>query len=310
MTSNDIRVRKVFAVVAGESVLSDPHQTLIGGGREGYGDPLPFIQDVVTDGYVEPGYGDPETAVVTGDWNYDLEKRIVARFVDKDADEGEMLTVGEALTKLGCECEWSDEWATCSDCGRLVRTQPDSYGWTRSYWDSPAGYTHCHECVKEDPEEYLEWLAGNDRAADTLDIGLKEHGFVKFQGDFENGLHEGQASDPKLVGKALRAKGISRYVFVIDGCGQFDLRFSVWVDKAQLLESGLDGCLLERSETDAPVSPAEQCKAMLKDSARAVAQLPPGEGVVVVQPDPTDPAKAVAKRVSPQDFIDGKALDS
>ena len=60
--------------------------------------------------------------------------------------------VGRLLERLGFECEWSDEWTTCEDCGRLLRTCPDSHDWRPSYVESDCEYI-CHECAPEDDED-------------------------------------------------------------------------------------------------------------------------------------------------------------
>jgi hypothetical protein len=62
-------------------------------------------------GYAEPGYTDPEKGIVFANWNYFPRE------------------LPDILERGGYEIEWSDEWATCGDCGRAVRTSPNSYGW-------------------------------------------------------------------------------------------------------------------------------------------------------------------------------------
>jgi hypothetical protein len=66
-------------------------------------------------GYAEPGYTDPENGVLFANWN-----RFPRNF-------------DQLLEKAGYACEWSDEWATCEDCGKAVRTEPDSYCWKPAF---------------------------------------------------------------------------------------------------------------------------------------------------------------------------------
>jgi len=77
-------------------------------------------------GYAEPGYDDKE-CVATGNWNALGNKTMSER----------MRQLPERLAKLferiGVECEWSDEWSTCDECGKFVRTSPDSHSWSPSY---------------------------------------------------------------------------------------------------------------------------------------------------------------------------------
>ena len=127
---------------------------------------------------------------------------------------------------------------------------------------------------------------------------------VKLDQDFEHGLYGGQSADPKKIGEALRKRGIERYVFNLDSVGQFDQDFSVWVHESE--KDKMPGSL-DYSETDG-VDPAEVMKEGLKNASLAMARVPPGPGPVVatLRAD----GSAAARRVSPQDFIEGKALDA
>src|SRR5208337_893734 len=88
-------------------------------------------------GVAEPGY-DNHDIVATGNWN-DISKS------SRHESDDIMTRLGDVLSKLGVELEWEDEWATCDECMKLVRTSPDSYSWQRSYVDNDDGRT-CVEC--------------------------------------------------------------------------------------------------------------------------------------------------------------------
>lgn len=180
------------------------------------------------DGYAEPGYDVGEAGIVaTGNWNEVTGYNHTTRQVETISDlPNRILNLFE---KMGIECEWSDEWATCS-CGKLIRTQPDSYGWTRSYSVYDGEYA-CIECLKEDPEGYLGNLEDNPDMANTIkDIDPADYGYIKVNEDsYASGWHPGQNADPHKVAKELRAKGISRFLFHIDDVGQFDTHWSVYV---------------------------------------------------------------------------------
>ena len=66
-------------------------------------------------GYAEPGYTQPVKSIILANWNL---------FPDG---------VIPHLEGLGFVCEWSDEWAQCGDCQRLVRTEPDCFSWEPYY---------------------------------------------------------------------------------------------------------------------------------------------------------------------------------
>jgi hypothetical protein len=173
-----------------------------------------------TEGYAEPGYTDPESGIIaTGNWN--------------DPPTPERVT--RIFEKLGIEIEWGDEWAACDECHKLFRTQPDSYMWRRSYWlDEMDGDIRCRECVLEDPTDMLEQLEGKDDRALTFDMDLAAHGYVRQDGEYESGWHPGQDDNPKTIADTLRAKGIGRFLFKVDGVGQFDVRFSLWVHESEV----------------------------------------------------------------------------
>lgn len=163
--------------------------------------------------YAEPGYSSPKKGILFANWNPDPLGR-----------------VSKLAEKAGYEIEWSDEWTTCTGCNKAVRTSPDSYGWTRSYWDTDDGDTLCRECVLADPESYLESLEGDARKAETIGVDLDAHGYRKLNTDsYENGWHPGQNDSPEVVAKSLKARGVERFLFKIDDVGQFDVRFSVYV---------------------------------------------------------------------------------
>jgi len=100
-------------------------------------------------GYAEPGYTDPECGLIaTGNWNEITEYKDGQRSVISDLPA----RLGRLFEKMGIETEWSDEWASCSDCGKLVRTEPDSYSWKPSY-TLGEGELLCHECKTEEPDD-------------------------------------------------------------------------------------------------------------------------------------------------------------
>jgi hypothetical protein len=97
-----------------------------------------------TQGYAEPGY-EGEVAA-TGNWN---------NITSWDEKTRDMRTVSNlpsrlarVLERLGVESEWSDEWITCYDCGKLLRTQPDSMWWKPSFtYDDNGAY--CLSCARK-----------------------------------------------------------------------------------------------------------------------------------------------------------------
>ena len=192
------------------------------------------------DNYSEPGYSGELIAL--GDWNavdiYD--ETTQTRKTVSDLPK----RVCNILERLGFECEWNEEWTACCDCNGLVRTQGDSYSWTASFQLTDDGAVCC-ECLKADPESYLSSLEGNSDKANTIDeIDPCDHGYVKVNEDsYAAGWYKRNDS-PKKIAKELESKGVSRYLFGIDSCGQFETEFSVFVHESEesLLRADVEEC--------------------------------------------------------------------
>jgi len=212
---------------------------------EEYGD-YDIVSDLVV-GYAEPGYGSDESVIVLGNWN-DKTKYVQGIVGGRPTRHAPITTsniptrLGNALERIGVELEWSDEWTTCGECYRALRTQGDSYGWTMFGAFTGDGYT-CQDCMKADPNAYLtdtgygnEEYINNSRNAVTWLTGaeLKAIGFTQWAPNdpqsYENGWHPGQTDDPKEILKEITETGEwAETVFLIDSVGQFDIRFSAWV---------------------------------------------------------------------------------
>jgi len=265
-------------------------------------------------GYAEPGYDDPESGIIaTGNWNSSGEwDSAENKYIDTD---NTMPRIAAILEKIGVEIEWEDEWAECSECGKLIRTSPDSYGWTQSYWQNDCEIL-CQDCVLADPTDYLESLEGNEHSANTLDIDLSESGYVCVNDEsFENGLYGGQSDSPSVIADDLRKRGITRFIFEIDNVGQFDMDFSVWIHESETdklgkrsIESqGPDPAVaIQSALRDTNIKAIRVEKHALRDASLKTRQME-GRGIRIMKcnPDGTSDVKIV----SPQDFIDGKALD-
>ena len=186
---------------------------------------------LVVDEMGEPGYPQGEF-VVTGNWN-------PKRF---PRDEEPPLTFRESIMTLlfdtfeswGIECHWCDEWSQCCDCGKLYRTEPDSYSWKPSMQVIECDYV-CHECIKADEgllETVLEEAVNNHRFAFTYlepsdMIGM---GFEEVGSRFQNGWHDGMTDDPEKILKTLLDQNKdAEVVFLLDRNSQFHIEFSAWI---------------------------------------------------------------------------------
>lgn len=103
------------------------------------------------DGYAEPGYSDVDI-VATGNWNAPsvYNARTKSREVVSNLPEH----ICKLFEKLGVEIEWSDEWTTCDDCSKLIRTSPDCWDW-KPYYNKAGierGECVCLDCCPEEEE--------------------------------------------------------------------------------------------------------------------------------------------------------------
>jgi len=216
------------------------------------------IEEIVlhSEGYSEPGYSSDSGLVATGNWN-------VMMKWDNTAQVSTTLTnlperIGELFDRMGIDCEWCDEWIACEDCGGLVRIEPDSYGWTRSFYVDEENCSYqCINCLKKDPESYLECLEGSWDSANTMsEIDPANHGYVLVNEEsYQTGFHPGQNDDPKTIAKGLQEKGISRFLFNIDEVRQFDSDWSVYVHMSE--SHLLNGCDCEDCDGDCDSCEAE-----------------------------------------------------
>ena len=172
-------------------------------------------------GCSEPGYEDIQ--VIAADWNY---HERIASFIERYFD---------GIVSL----EWSDEWTSCSECNKAVRTSPTSYGWERSYlWTSDCSIA-CIECYPDVIDDIIETYKNETNKAVTSDFYqyMEQAGFVCYSPDeyckvFETGWHHGQNDNPSDVAKDIESNlsGYD-YMFKIDSIGQFDVHWSVFIKK-------------------------------------------------------------------------------
>ena len=160
----------------------------------------------------EPGYDDKP--VLLANWNH-----VPPHVFDK-------------LESLGYSCEWSDEWATCCECGKAVRTSPNSYDWQPSYIIMHECELLCLECA--DPVEYYESIENTPGKAASNEFAYKypieNYGYTQVNDDaYTNGLYPGHNDDPKkILSDLLSNDPTGRYIFALDYTSQFEIGFSVY----------------------------------------------------------------------------------
>ena len=206
-----------------------------------------------------------EPVVAVGNWNEISVYRQVTGATGGGHHETLDVTpkrLARALEKIGVELAWSDCVDTCDDCNKLLNTNPHSYGWQPRYVCSEYG-TCCLECL--DPVQHLEGLEGQpNRANNVPDVDPTEHGYFLFEEGLEHGWHPGQDASPEVIAKAMRKRGIERFLFHIDDIGQFDMKFSVYVHEDERGKVGAKrwhckGCGHDQAGDDCDELECEKC---------------------------------------------------
>lgn len=99
----------------------------------------------VYDGWANEG---PDSVVITGNWNapdyYDRYTQARVKYPGGEIIE----RLGQALERLGCEVEWSDQHAMCDGCYRCLRIDADSMSWRPEYHLGD-GYITCVSCLMD-----------------------------------------------------------------------------------------------------------------------------------------------------------------
>jgi hypothetical protein len=143
--------------------------------------------------------------------------------------------IPEGLIELSdiIEFGFDDEYSTCNECGKVIKTSISYYGDKPRYAILNKCEILCGDCIAGNyEEEYINERINNAKnAINTAIISedrLEELGWKKMKTRFENGLHKGQDDKPS---DALKKFGKHRDVLFTYETGQFDINFWVWVKK-------------------------------------------------------------------------------
>lgn len=212
---------------------------------------------------------------------------------------------------------WSDEWAQCDECFSAVRTQPDSYGWTRSYVDWE-GQVVCHECITADPGPFVDHLLDRIREEEGdqpialptfMDLDQLPEGWLQLPVEMDSGLYRSnRCDDPHKLNAALYEMGVLSLWQITDQ-GQFETEFCCYVRHKDFEEGvELDPSKLEElvdlvNQHMAPGAVARNMEAALKSVSLTPA--PPGHVKVVKIHADTESHSAEERDVPRAEFIDG-----
>ena len=168
-----------------------------------------------------------------------LKERLKAKGIDTYPDYDREDYYVDFVT--GYNWGYSDSYYICDDCGKAFR-YPE-YG-TANYWTGD-GFIICEDCVKENyKDEYIAELINNPQKANVLlnPNELEELGFIKLDGDYENGFY-GVEDKPQAIYDRLKNDKVE-IIFHVGESNPFAIYFSAWVrpiNGEQLFYSKRDG---------------------------------------------------------------------
>jgi hypothetical protein len=199
---------------------------------------LPLYENGELDFYhgYAPGSGDSDARVFSANWNTETQYNSETR--ESIVVDNSLARLGELLENLPkVDLAWCDTTSHCDGCMKAISSSPTHWSWTPAYAVLD-GSIMCQGCLQEDPAELFEFILGN---ADTslspsLNINPSEHGYTQLPINFESGMYPYQNDDPGTVGTNLQQLGIERYFFAVEGTGQFDVDWVVWLENDELLE--------------------------------------------------------------------------
>lgn len=143
------------------------------------------------------------------------------------------------IEDLGIEIGWNDAYTSC-ECGKFIQIQPDSYSWSPNFLVVNDYKFICRECIESDitlitDSEYQDnHFINNDNIALPYWIVelIEKEGFILYEDSFESGFFPGQNDTPEKVIEALNIDiDLYERLWVIDGRGQFDINFSLYLRK-------------------------------------------------------------------------------
>lgn len=207
--------------------------------------------------------------------------------------ETEKLVDGRWVAATRPEIAFTDEYDTCVQCNKIMRTSPNSYFWMPDYFLIDGEGYMCLDCLRAGKDYFIEQmksLAERNKAVSSpippIELGYEQvsiHDSYGTKTTWQNGLHHGMADSPDAQFKKLRAAGIELPLFVFER-SQFYAEWEIWVkpEDMEKAEEVLQGASNDGSDQESP-SPAEKMKDFLQN--------------------------APVTKVSAQDFIDGNIPD-
>ena len=130
---------------------------------------------------------------------------------------------------------WEDEWAFCSRCGGLVRTQPDCWDW-EPFYVIHKGELLCGKCLMNDLPTYLESLESSDLGPTKafrvrMKLDFAAHGYIKVNEGAITGPHPILLTDAVALSQKLKDAGIHRFLWCIPSSERAEMHLDLYIHK-------------------------------------------------------------------------------
>lgn len=151
---------------------------------------------------------------------YDPIIDIILEYLDLDDPDTDSLN-WNIKNNLIESVEWGfdDEYRICDNCqDQVLRTSPDSYGWTPDYYTDSDGYIYCKACcddldlLRESIINTQDQIDNNNQPSSLPHIFDLDDTWIKivdpddkYYHHWQNGLHHGMNDDPLRQGKLVRS---------------------------------------------------------------------------------------------------------
>lgn len=166
------------------------------------------------------GDNDGEVLQISGNKEKEkLNNLIKEKFEELNIDTEDMslrqLESDEGYIEFATEDSWvyADESFVCWECGKCFRIETTGYA---NFWVCNDGIL-CKDCVKKEPEPYVEYLTNNPNTANTLldKEDFEKLGFVVGNQTFENGLYGVNDNPTEIFNNILKEHPNAEVVFDI-----------------------------------------------------------------------------------------------
>ena len=126
---------------------------------------------------------------------------------------------------------YMDEYNMCSECHRVIRIDENGYGFIPMWIGD--GFCMCEDCVKENPDEYLDYLIDDCEHANLIlnEKELNGHGFYKLNDEhYANGFYGRHDNPVKIYQDIKNEKPDAKIIFSLyQNYNPYEEEFDIYI---------------------------------------------------------------------------------